>query len=65
LKFTPLASQSDRDEHEGLKLISEGIIAAIRNPKGHDPKENLFFTVEEALDQLVVISYMLKRIDKI
>jgi len=65
LKFTPLTSQSDRDEHEGLKLISEGIIAAIRNPKGHDPKDSLIFSVEEALDQLVVISYMLKRIERI
>lgn len=63
LKFNALATQSERDEHRGLKLITEGIVAAIRNPKGHDPKDKITLTPYEALDQLVIVSYIYKRLD--
>lgn len=63
LKFNALATQSDRDEHRGLKLITEGIVAAIRNPKGHDPKDKITLAPYEALDQLVIVSYIYKRVD--
>ena len=63
LKFNALTTQSERDEHEGLKLIAEGIVAAIRNPKGHDPKDKITLTAYEALEQLVVVSYIYKRLD--
>lgn len=61
--FTALGSQSEIDEHEGLKMITEGIVAAIRNPKGHDPKSRIPLTAHEALDQLVVISYVFRHLD--
>lgn len=61
--FTALGSQSEVDEHEGLKLITEGIVAAIRNPKGHDPKSRIPLNAHEALDQLTVISYVFRHLD--
>jgi uncharacterized protein (TIGR02391 family) len=64
LKFNALASQSDKDEHRGLGLIAEGIVAAVRNPKGHAPKDKITLDAYEALEQLIVISYLFKRVDK-
>lgn len=63
LKFNALVSQSDKDEHRGLKLIAEGIVAAVRNPKGHTPKDKITLDAYEALEQLTVISYLFKRLD--
>ena len=64
LKFNALASQSDKDEHRGLGLIAEGIVAAVRNPKAHTTKDNIPLDAYEALEQLIVISYLFKRVDK-
>jgi uncharacterized protein (TIGR02391 family) len=64
LKFNALASPSDKDEHRGLGLLAEGIVAAVRNPKGHMTKDKIALDAHEALEQLIVISYLLKRVDK-
>ncbi len=66
IKFNSLQGNSERNEQEGLKLISEGICAAIRNPKAHEPSfaPTVQIDAYEALDQLVTISYILKRIDR-
>jgi len=66
IKFNGLKTQSEKDEQEGLKLIAEGICAAFRNPKGHEPMDSPQVQIDaiEALDQLVIISYLFRRIDK-
>jgi conserved hypothetical protein TIGR02391 len=63
--FSELKTQSEQDEQEGLKLITEGIFAAFRNPKGHEPEDTYWGNINpyEALDQLITISYILKRIE--
>lgn len=63
LKFTSLRDQTEQNEHRGLALIAEGIVAALRNPKGHLPGSTIALTPEEALEQLAIISYILRRID--
>jgi uncharacterized protein (TIGR02391 family) len=62
----PIASESGKNEQKGLYLIADGIFTAFRNPKAHsakdDPKAQI--DAEEALDQLIIISYMFKRVDR-
>lgn len=63
--FVPdLDSISGKNEQDGLEFILRGIFKAVRNPKGHKPKTMLDIDAYEALDQLVIISYLFKRIEK-
>jgi len=64
LKVNPLKTESDRNEQEGVRLLSEGIVAAFRNPKGHTPKSKIRITPYEALDQIVTISLLAMKVEK-
>jgi uncharacterized protein (TIGR02391 family) len=66
IRFNKLESRSEKDEQTGLQLIAEGIFAAFRNPKGHEPMDNPLVQIDayEALDQLVIISYIFKRVER-
>jgi uncharacterized protein (TIGR02391 family) len=71
IKFNPLDPQStdyrsQQNEQRGLSSIACGIFYAFRHPKGHEPKDKNWGNIEpyEALDQLVVISYLMKRIEE-
>jgi len=67
IKFNPfLQTQSGKDEQVGLSLIAEGVFKAFRNPKGHNPKDHPLVELDgyEALDQLVIISFLMKRIEE-
>jgi uncharacterized protein (TIGR02391 family) len=63
LKFTQMRTQSEQNEHRGLALIAEGIVSAIRNPKGHMPKHSIPLAPYEALEQLGIVSYLMRRLD--
>jgi uncharacterized protein (TIGR02391 family) len=63
LKFTALSTQTEQNEHRGLALIAEGIVSALRNPKGHLPGAVISLSPEEALEQLAIISYLMRRLD--
>lgn len=63
LKFTLLTTQMEQNEHRGLALIAEGIVSALRNPKGHLPGATISLSAEEALEQLATISYLMRRLD--
>ncbi|BBM69292.1 TIGR02391 family protein [Rhodothermus marinus] len=66
IKFNNCRTKSEKNEQEGLKLIAEGICAAFRNPKGHEPEDSPQVQIDalEALDQLVIISYIFKRVER-
>ncbi len=67
IKFNAfLHEESGKNEQVGLALICEGIFKAFRNPKGHKPEDHPIVQVEpyEALYQLVVISYLMERVEK-
>ncbi|GBC92421.1 hypothetical protein HRbin15_00891 [bacterium HR15] len=67
IRFNKLQSRSEKSEQEGLRLIAEGICAAVRNPKGHEPMDAPAMQqldAFEALDQLAIISYIFKRVEK-
>jgi uncharacterized protein (TIGR02391 family) len=61
-----LREEAGKNEQAGLALICEGIFKAFRNPKGHKPEDHqsVQIEVDEALYQLVIISYMMMRIEK-
>jgi uncharacterized protein (TIGR02391 family) len=63
LRFTEMKTQAEENEHRGLALIAEGIASAIRNPKGHTPKDAIPLGPYEALEQLAIVSYLLRRLD--
>jgi hypothetical protein len=57
---------SQQNEQRGYSHISVGIFMAFRHPKGHEPRDKQWVGVDayEALDQLVTISAVMKRIEK-
>ena len=65
IKINELKTDSDRSEHVGLSNLIKGIFGLIRNPTAHEPKIKFIITEEEALDVMVTISYIHKRLDKI
>ncbi|HUE83658.1 MAG TPA: TIGR02391 family protein [Pyrinomonadaceae bacterium] len=63
MKFNSLSNLADQNEQTGLSLIAQGIATGLRNPKGHQPKAAIQLGPYEALEQLAVISYLMKRLD--
>lgn len=63
LKLNDLKTLADENEQRGLACIAEGIVSAVRNPKGHVPQSNITLDPYEALEQLATISYLMRRLD--
>lgn len=61
-----LDDDSGKNEQTGLASICEGIFKAFRNPKGHKPEDHPLVELDpyEALQQLVIINYMMIRIER-
>jgi len=67
IKFNRFLNEvSGKNEQAGLALIARGIFKAFRNPKGHKPEDHPLVQLNpyEAIDQLIIISYMMNRIEK-
>jgi uncharacterized protein (TIGR02391 family) len=67
IKFNKfLHEESGKNEQAGLALICEGIFKAFRNPKGHKPEDHAIVQIQpyEALCQLIVVSYLMERVEK-
>ncbi len=66
IKFNEfLGENSGKNEQAGLALLCKGVFKAFRNPKGHKPEDHPLVQIGpyEALTQLVIISYLMKRIE--
>jgi uncharacterized protein (TIGR02391 family) len=61
-----LHEDSGKNEQAGLAMIYEGVFKAFRNPKGHKPQDHPLVELDayEALHQLIVINYLMLRIEK-
>jgi uncharacterized protein (TIGR02391 family) len=61
-----ISEESGKNEQAGLASIARGIFKAFRNPKGHKPNDHPLVELDpyEALDQLVTIDYIWKRVEK-
>lgn len=64
LRINSSLTDTDKDEQEGLMHLCLGLVSAIRNPQGHDPKLNRPATMEDTLDILTLISFLFRQIDK-
>lgn len=61
-----LDEMSGKNEQAGLAAMCEGIFKAFRNPKGHKPEDHPLVELDpyEALQQLIIINYMMVRIER-
>jgi uncharacterized protein (TIGR02391 family) len=63
LKLNSQRTETECNEQEGLMHLCMGLMRAIRNPQGHEPKMCWEMTREDALDVLSLISYLYRKID--
>ena len=63
LKVTRCENQTEKDFQDGLKFLSGGLMAAIRNPTAHEPQTDWPITKQDCLDILSVISFLYRQLD--
>lgn len=64
LKFNNQQNQSEKDEQKGMMFLYKGMVAGIRNPKGHTEISQLPpIGPDKALEYLAFISLLAKRLD--
>jgi len=64
LRATAGASESDEHFHEGLKLLSEGVMAGVRNIPAHEPVLSWPIGKEDCIDALHLLSFLFRPLNK-
>ena len=64
LALNTLQTQTERDEQSGFMSLLKGCVSACRNPIAHEPRVLWAGSDEDALDSLVLISLLHKKLDK-
>ena len=64
LRATGGESESDENYHEGLKLLSEGVMAGVRNVTAHEPVLDWPINKEDCIDILHMLSFLYRQLDK-
>lgn len=64
LALNTLQTQTERDEQLGFMSLLKGCVSACRNPIAHEPRVLWAGSDEDALDSLVLISLLHKKLDK-
>lgn len=64
LALNTLQTQTERDEQSGLMSLLKGCASACRNPIAHEPRVLWAGSDEDALDSLVLISLLHKKLDR-
>jgi uncharacterized protein (TIGR02391 family) len=64
LRATPGTGDSDERFHEGLKLLSEGVMAGVRNIAAHEPVLDWPIKKEDCLDILHLVSFLYRQLDR-
>lgn len=62
--FNRLSTDSEKNEHNGLKELLNSIFHLVRNPAAHTPKINWHINETKALDVLTLISFAHKYLDE-
>ena len=57
-------TQSERDELNGIKFLSAGLMQALRNPSAHELAKEWPMRKEDCLDILSFISFLLRKLDE-
>ncbi len=63
LKVTPCVTDTDRNVQDGIKYLSAGLMAAIRNPTAHEPAVDWPIGREDCLDILGLLSFLFRKLD--
>ena len=64
LALNTLQTQTERDEQQGFMFLLKGCASACRNPIAHEPRVLWAGSDEDALDSLVLISLLHKKLDR-
>lgn len=64
LALNSLRTQTERDEQSGFISLLKGCVSACRNPIAHEPRVLWAGTDADALDSLVLISLLHKKLDR-
>lgn len=64
LKVTPCISETDRNVQDGIKVLSAGLMQAMRNPTAHEPALDWPIAREDCLDILSFVSFLFRQLDK-
>lgn len=64
LRATHGVADSDEKFHEGLKLLSEGVMAGVRNIAAHEPVLDWPIKKEDCIDILHLLSFLYRQLDK-
>ncbi len=64
LRVNDCATETERNEQTGIRLLAEGLFAAVRNPISHKPRLKWYLNEQDALDYLSVVSFLHRKIDK-
>jgi uncharacterized protein (TIGR02391 family) len=64
LRATTGTTDSDERFHDGLKLLSEGVMAGIRNITAHEPVLDWPIKKEDCIDILHLLSFLYRQLDK-
>ncbi len=63
LKVTPCESQTDLNVQDGVKFLSAGMMAAVRNPTAHEPALDWPIDKQDCLDLLGFLSFLFRKLD--
>jgi uncharacterized protein (TIGR02391 family) len=64
LRATSGSTNSGESFHEGLKLLSEGTMAGIRNITAHEPVLDWLINKDDCIDMLHLLSFLYRQLDK-
>ena len=64
LQINPLQNKSQRSEQSGFLNLLKGLYGTFRNPTAHEARIEWQMAEQDALDLLVVASYVHRRLDK-
>lgn len=64
LRATSGNTDSDESYHEGLKLLSEGVMAGVRNIPAHEPVLSWPISKEDCIDCLHLLSFLFRKLEK-
>lgn len=63
IKINELKTRSEENEQKGVMFLSMGIVAAARNPTGHEPELEWKLDEWEAINFLLLLSYLWNKVD--
>jgi uncharacterized protein (TIGR02391 family) len=64
VKLNSQATQSHRDEQQGVMYLCMGVMNAVRNPQAHEPELNWPMSREDALDVLALVSFLYRKLER-